>query len=92
MNKIPKGYKQTEIGIIPEDWDVKEMGNLSRTEGGYAFRSSQFLPDGKYQVIKMSNVYGSNLDLNRSKSFLNEINNLEEHYLLKKNEILITLT
>ncbi|AQQ70755.1 Type I restriction modification DNA specificity domain protein [Limihaloglobus sulfuriphilus] len=23
-----KGYKQTEIGVIPEDWDVKQLGEL----------------------------------------------------------------
>ena len=25
---IKKGYKQTEIGVIPEDWEVKELGEL----------------------------------------------------------------
>lgn len=25
---IPKGYKQTDIGIIPADWDVKQLGDL----------------------------------------------------------------
>jgi len=24
--KIPEGYKQTDIGVIPEDWDAKKMG------------------------------------------------------------------
>ena len=27
MKKIPEGYKQTEIGVIPEDWDVKKVGD-----------------------------------------------------------------
>ena len=26
--KIPKGYKQTEVGVIPEDWEVNKIGNL----------------------------------------------------------------
>ncbi|MGD9732325.1 MAG: restriction endonuclease subunit S [Desulfamplus sp.] len=63
-----------------------------RLPWGYAFKSSKFLSDGKYQIIKMSNVYGSNLDLKRSRSFLNKIDSIEEHYILKTNEILITLT
>lgn len=25
---IPKGYKQTEIGMIPTDWDVKKLGEV----------------------------------------------------------------
>jgi type I restriction enzyme S subunit len=26
--KIPNGYKQTEIGIIPEDWDLKRLDEI----------------------------------------------------------------
>ena len=26
--KVPAGYKQTEVGVIPEDWDCKPFGNL----------------------------------------------------------------
>lgn len=25
--KIPQGYKQTELGVIPEDWEVKTIGD-----------------------------------------------------------------
>jgi len=27
---IPVGYKQTEVGVIPEDWDVFTLGDISR--------------------------------------------------------------
>ncbi|NJL06659.1 MAG: restriction endonuclease subunit S, partial [Chloroflexaceae bacterium] len=33
---VPPGYKQTEIGVIPEDWEVKrlgEIGSFSRGRG-----------------------------------------------------------
>ena len=26
--EAPAGYKQTEVGVIPEDWDVRPLGNL----------------------------------------------------------------
>ena len=26
MNNIPAGYKQTEVGVIPEDWEVGSLG------------------------------------------------------------------
>ena len=25
---MPAGYKQTEVGVIPEDWDIKPLGNV----------------------------------------------------------------
>lgn len=31
---IPKGYKQTEIGVIPVDWDVKEIRQVADVVGG----------------------------------------------------------
>jgi len=28
--ELKSGYKQTEIGMIPEDWEIKSLGDLSR--------------------------------------------------------------
>lgn len=28
MSKIKQGYKQTDIGVIPEDWEVNEIGEV----------------------------------------------------------------
>jgi type I restriction enzyme S subunit len=33
---IPVGYKQTEIGVIPEDWDVKRLGDIVQFNNGKA--------------------------------------------------------
>jgi len=24
---VPQGYKQTKVGVIPEDWEVVKLGN-----------------------------------------------------------------
>lgn len=34
MPKIQKGYKQTEIGVIPEDWEVKQLGDIASVVTG----------------------------------------------------------
>ena len=26
--RVPAGYKQTEVGVIPEDWDIQPLGNV----------------------------------------------------------------
>jgi type I restriction enzyme S subunit len=31
---VPTGYKQTDIGVIPMDWDVKELGDLVEVRDG----------------------------------------------------------
>jgi len=27
-NQLPEGYKKTEIGVIPKDWEVIRIGEL----------------------------------------------------------------
>ncbi|MDD3909499.1 MAG: restriction endonuclease subunit S [Dysgonamonadaceae bacterium] len=47
---IPKGYKQTEIGVIPEDWDVKRLGDIVQFNNGKAHE--RFIDDkGNYIVV-----------------------------------------
>lgn len=31
---VPVGYKQTEVGVIPDDWVVKPVGNVAKVVGG----------------------------------------------------------
>lgn len=31
---IPYGYKQTEVGVIPEDWDVRKIGDFTDITAG----------------------------------------------------------
>ena len=30
--EVKPGYKQTEVGVIPEEWDVLPFGKLARIE------------------------------------------------------------
>lgn len=89
---LKPGYKQTEVGVIPEEWEVSAIGEVAVVEGGYAFSSRMFLPSGKYQIVKMSNLYGGNLDLERSASFINSLSEQQKPFLLHHDEIIITLT
>ncbi len=34
VEKIPANYKQTELGVIPEDWDVKRLNEVANVVGG----------------------------------------------------------
>ncbi len=33
MMSVKKGYKQTEVGVIPEDWEVRNVGSLTSKVG-----------------------------------------------------------
>ena len=34
LQKVPKGYKQTEVGVIPEEWCVLRFDNVAKLERG----------------------------------------------------------
>jgi type I restriction enzyme S subunit len=38
MTIIPQGYKETEIGVLPDDWEVGQVGNYCTVFGRIGFR------------------------------------------------------
>ena len=58
--KIPEGFKQTEVGIIPEDWEVKELGSQSLKIGSGSDYKDK---NGTYPL------YGSTGIIGKSKFF-----------------------
>lgn len=58
--KVPEGYKQTEVGIIPEDWEVKELGSQSLKIGSGSDYKDK---NGTYPL------YGSTGIIGKSKFF-----------------------
>jgi type I restriction enzyme S subunit len=60
MNKIPKGYKQTEVGIIPEDWEVKKLNKLSDVRDG-THDSPKYVKNGII-FITSKNIIDGKLD------------------------------
>lgn len=43
--KIPQGYKQTELGIIPEEWEIVELAQGLSFQVGFPFSSDHFNGD-----------------------------------------------
>lgn len=51
---LKAGYKQTEVGAIPEDWSVSPLGRLiSSVEYGSSAKSNT---QGRMPVLRMSNI------------------------------------
>lgn len=56
MKKIPEGYKQTEIGVIPEDWEVVPTSNLGNFSKGQGIRKDESL-SGNIPCIRYGEIY-----------------------------------
>lgn len=51
----PKAYKESELGQIPEDWDVYKVGEISDVLTGFPFPSSHYTDSG-VRLLRGSNV------------------------------------
>jgi len=89
---IPPGYKQTEVGVIPEDWSVAALGNLSDfiTSGSRGW--ARYYSDQGALFIRSQNVRGGRLDLADSQ-FVNPPSGAEGNRTrVERYDLLITIT
>lgn len=54
--EVKSGYKRTEVGIIPEDWDVKPLGELGKFKNGINKRKEDF--GHGFPFINLMDVFG----------------------------------
>ena len=38
--EVPEGYKNTKLGIIPEEWEFNNLGDLIKKDGKYGINAS----------------------------------------------------
>ena len=55
---MPVGYKQTDVGVIPEDWEVKSIGQVCKLINGRGFKPFEWKKEG-LPIIRIQNLNGS---------------------------------
>ena len=58
--EIKPGYKQTAVGIIPEDWDEVRLGDVGNALIGLTYKPSDTRPHGTL-VLRSSNIQDGQL-------------------------------
>jgi type I restriction enzyme S subunit len=80
------------IDGVPEGWENKTFGDAFEFLGGFAFKSSTYVDDGKYGVVTIKNVHGSRF-VPECPSKVAEIpQKLKKHCKLRTGDILLSLT
>ena len=81
-NTIPPGYKRTKVGVVPEEWEVEKLKNLSKiTSGSTPSRGEEkFFKNGMIPWVKTT-------DLNNGLIFDTEEKITE--YAIKKTNITV---
>lgn len=92
MTKIREGYKETEIGVIPEDWEVSILNDISNNKGEYGIGAKAV----DYKVNKPRYLRITDIDEYGRLIKDNEYKTIEEDeyedYLLKKDDLVFART
>lgn len=90
-------YKESDLGLIPNSFEVDTLGNVITFSNGYGWNSKD-MSDNKiedsYKVFKMGNInIGGGINKAKTKSWIkkDKANNLEQ-YISKKGDILMCMT
>jgi type I restriction enzyme S subunit len=63
MEQLKKGYKKTELGVIPEDWDVRQLRQLSeKIMVGIASAATHAYRDKGIIMFRNQNIKSNYLD------------------------------
>ena len=83
--EIREGYKQTEIGVIPEDWDCVELGDIGECIIGLTYKPSDVKKYGRL-VLRSSNINDNRL-VYTDNVYVDA--HIEDKLIVKENDILI---
>lgn len=87
--EVKPGYKQTEVGVIPEDWDVVSLGNFVNYIKGYAFCSNDYRSDG-IRVLRVSDTTYDSIKSDDSVYIDNHKSKIFSKWALKEHDLVIS--
>ncbi|MBC7076847.1 MAG: restriction endonuclease subunit S [Synergistales bacterium] len=80
---LPAGYRLTELGPLPEEWQVVRLGEVAKYINGYAFKPMQWSNRGR-PIIRIQNLTGSSSETNYYSG------ELDQRYLVRPGDLLMS--
>lgn len=70
-NNIPQGYKNSPLGIIPQEWEVKKLGDVAESfSGGTPKAGNNEYYDGNYNPQnEMFRLLGTKRSFSQNETF-----------------------
>ena len=83
---------ESELGLIPQGWEVNLIDELIDFKSGYAFKSNTFVDQGNYNIVTIKNVKDGEFQPVCDNRISDLLSNLPDHCHLKNGDILLSLT
>jgi type I restriction enzyme S subunit len=90
---IPEGYKQTEVGVIPDDWDVCTLANITEKKRPISYGIVQTGPeiyDG-IPCLRVLDIVNCSINTDNLIRTTQKISNSYKRTQLKENDLVIPL-
>ena len=91
MSDVPEGYKMSEVGVIPEEWEVKTLGDCLLRNPEYGINAPAVpYSDNLPTYIRITDISEEGRFLPEKKSSVSNINS--NNYFLEKDDIVFART
>lgn len=93
MAEMKNGYKMTEVGVIPEDWEVKELSSISAIKSGKRLPKGSLVTSSKtsYPYIRVIDMNMGYLNLSNIMYVPENVQPMISKYIISKNDIYISV-
>ena len=89
--EVPMGFKRSEVGVIPEDWQCLRFGDAVNLLTGFPFSSSGYVDSG-FLLVRGSNIKRGTLDWgDEITQYWPEITSEVAKYELRKGDLVIAM-
>lgn len=93
-------FVESELGMIPEGWKVKELGEVADFSNGYSFKSKDLLEEKKskndYKVFKQADIkVGGGINPNNTKSWIDSEfirKNKLSRFIIQSGDLMMCMT
>ena len=91
MSDVPEGYKMSEVGVIPEEWEVKTLGECLLKNPEYGINAAAVpYSDNLPVYIRITDISDDGKFLPAGKTSVNNIDS--NKFLLEKDDIVFART
>lgn len=89
--ELIEGFKKSEMGLIPADWEIKKLGELTKLTNGYAFSSDFYSDAGPILLTPGNFKLDGGLYFNK-RNTLRYCGTTNKSMQFKKGDLLIVMT
>ncbi len=81
-------FVDSELGLIPKGWEVKELGEFVNHQKGFAFKSKWYQERG-HLIVRVSDTTADSININTCNRIDEELASDLQAYALKANDVII---